>query len=119
MWIRYNPWYLPFSAFYIVGYNNLLVDMNKFPVSRTKHPVWAKLPSIMEAFAKYPSTEWVWWLDVDAIIMTTHLDLYDYLLKPDALRARLITGELIKPTDDVGSNDSLKTGEVDPLMAFR
>jgi hypothetical protein len=73
----------------------------------------------MEAFAKYPSTEWVWWLDVDAIIMTPHLDLYDYLLKPEALRTRLIAGEVIKPTDDVGINhDLLKTGEVHPSWFF-
>jgi len=111
----------PFTTFYIVGYDNLLIDLNKFPIARTQHPVWGKLPSIMEAFEKYPSREWVWWLDVDAIIMTPHLDLYDFLLKPEAMRARLIAGDVIKPTDDVGVNHgSLETGEVDTILkAFR
>jgi len=68
--IRYSPWYFPYMAApYILGYENLLIDINKFAISRARHPVWGKLHSIMEAFAKYPSTEWVWWL-VDAIIMT-------------------------------------------------
>jgi len=94
----------------------MLVDLNKFPISRTRHPVWAKISAIMEVFAMYPSTEWVWWLDVDAIIMTTHLDLYEHLLNPDAMRARLVAGDLLIPNDRVPgtSHHSLLTGEVDP-----
>src|SRR2546423_1011418 len=79
----------------MLGYENLLLDMNEFEVSRTKHPVWAKLPAIMEAFTSYPDAEWVWWLDFDAIIMTPHLGLYEHLLDPEVLKSRLVEGQTL------------------------
>lgn len=73
-----------------IGYENFLVDMNGFDVSRERHAVWAKLPAIIEAFDMYPDTEWVWWLDIDTIIMAPHVELYEYLLKPDVLKGLLL-----------------------------
>ena len=98
----------------------MLIDMSKFPISRTKHPVWAKLSAIMEAFETYPSTEWVWWLDVDAIIMTPHIDLYELLLNPAALKAQLLAGQLLNQSGDVQqqTHEPLKTGEVYPRFRY-
>jgi hypothetical protein len=85
-------------------------------VSREKHPVWCKLPAIAEAMDLYPAAEWVWWLDLDALIMTPHLDLYEYLLNPTVLETRLLKGEKIIPNDrikiDGKALPELQTGEV-------
>ena len=101
----------------------MFVDFNKFPITHEHNAVWAKISAISEAFTEYPSTEWVWWLDVDAIIMTPHLDLYGHLLSPAALRTRLIEGDLIIPSGDVPGNSDhpilthpILTGEVDPQI---
>jgi hypothetical protein len=102
-----------------VGYNFTLVDSSKYEVSREKHPVWCKLPAIAEAMDLYPSAEWVWWLDLDGIIMTPHLDLYEYLLDPTVLETRLLKGDKIMPNDrikiDGKALPELETGEVYPL----
>jgi galactosyl transferase GMA12/MNN10 family len=79
----------------------MVVDMNSFELTDMMHPVWAKIPAISRAFSTYPSTGWVWWLDVDAIIMTPHIDLYDHLLKPTSMKKLLLEGELIKVNDKV------------------
>ena|SRR5436190_16136685 len=97
----------------------MLLDCNKFPVSHEKHPVWCKVPALAEAFNTYPSTEWIWWLDLDAIIMTPHLELHNYLLSPVALKDRLLEGETIIPNDRIRINGkelpNLRTGEVPRL----
>lgn|SRR5437667_2404898 len=94
----------------------MVLDSNKFEVSREKHPVWCKLPAIAEAFATHPSSEWIWWLDFDAIIMTPSIDLHEYLLGPAALKERLLVGETIIQNDRIVVDGkplpALQTGEV-------
>ena len=77
----------------------MVVDMNDF--ANTLHPVWAKIPAISQAFIMYPDVEWVWWLDVDAIIMTSHVDLYENLLDPTVLQRLLRDGHLIKTNEKI------------------
>lgn len=98
----------------------MLLDMNKFEISQEKHPVWAKMSAIMEAFETYPSAEWVWWLDVDAIIMTPHVDLHEYLLNPETLKGHLLQGDQLIANDRVPGVEGrpLKTGEVSPSPSF-
>ena len=88
-----------------LGYHNMMVDLGKYTQFEGRHPVWRKLGAIMEAFEIYPEAEWVWWLDIDAIIMTPTVDLYAYLLAPDVLRARLVYEQPIV-------NTKWRTGEV-------
>ena len=100
------------------GYTFMLFDSNEFEVSRERDPVWCKPTIIAEAMEKNPLAEWIWSLDMDAIIMTPQLDLYEYLLDPTVLKDRLLQGETIlsnhriqgagKPLPD------LVTGEVCP-----
>jgi hypothetical protein len=96
------------------GYGLMLLDLKEFEVSKILHPTWAKLPALARAFDQYPSSEWVWWLDIDAIIMTSHIDLYEHILSPSALRNRLLQGELILTNDRVPLNakEPITTGEV-------
>ena len=99
----------------------MLLDSNKFEVSKEKHPVWAKLPALAEALDTYPDKEWVWWLDIDAIIMTPDLDLYSYLLNPIALQDRLLKGEKIISNKRIRIDGRLPpelwTGEVSELSS--
>ena len=94
----------------------MLFDSNEFEVSRERHPVWCKPTVIAEAMDKNPLAEWIWWLDMDAIIMTPQLDLYEYLLDPTVLKDRLLQGQTILPNkriQGVGKPlPDLVTGEV-------
>lgn len=54
--------------------------------------MWAKLPAIVEAFNVYPQAKWVWWLDLDAIIMTPSVDLTAHLLAHDVLYEKMRKG---------------------------
>ena len=60
----------------------------------------------------------LWWLDVDAIIMTSHLDLHKHLLDHEVLRSRLIRDEIIIPNDRIPmlEHESLRTGEVESQL---
>jgi hypothetical protein len=62
--------------------------------------VWGKLPAILEAFEKYPQAEWVWWLDIDAIIMSPNIDLYSSFLNPSIIQSKLVQGESILILDN-------------------
>src|SRR5271170_6562899 len=73
----------------------MTVDMASYVITRTTHPVWGKLPAILDAFRRYPQAEWVWWLDIDAIIMTPEIDLFHHLLGPAVIQTKFIHGEPI------------------------
>jgi len=92
----------------------MILDLNSFPISKERHAVWGKLPAIMHAMETHPSADWVWWLDIDALIMTSSIDLYDHLLSPEVLRTRLLEGNvLIADPAILGPNYTvLTTGEV-------
>src|SRR5271155_3124112 len=70
-------------------------DSNEFEVERQRDPVWCKPTVIAEAMEKNPLAEWIWWLDMDAIILTSQLDLYEYLLDPTVLKDHWLQGETI------------------------
>jgi hypothetical protein len=74
----------------VVDYDLMTVDLSSFEITQTTHAVWGKLPAIISAFEKYPHAEWVWWLDIDAIIMNPEIDLYEHLLDPAALQTKLV-----------------------------
>src|ERR1700737_2091989 len=84
------------------------------------HPVWAKMPAISKAMDQYPEAEWIWWLDVDALIMTPSIDLYEYLLNPTVLRKLLIEGQIIRmnervPMKDYDPKGPFTTGHVNSI----
>ncbi|KAJ8101827.1 galactosyl transferase GMA12/MNN10 family-domain-containing protein [Lipomyces tetrasporus] len=65
-------------------------------VSPSRHPVWAKVPAIQEAFELNPTAEWVWWLDTDAIIMTPEIDLASLVLDPEVMKTKIACDRPIK-----------------------
>lgn len=84
----------------MLDYELLTVDFSSFVITRTTHPVWGKLPALLLAFEKYPHAEWVWWLDIDAIIMNPDIELFEHLLDPQILQTKLIHGDPIKILDN-------------------
>jgi len=73
----------------------MTVDLSAYLITHATHPVWGKLPAILDAFKRYPEAEWVWWLDMDAIIMNPEIDLFEYLLHPAVLQRKLVGGDPI------------------------
>jgi galactosyl transferase GMA12/MNN10 family len=88
--------------------------MRKYNISHERSPVWAKMAAVEEAFATFPSAEWVWWLDMDAIIMTPSLELYEHLLDPEVMKTKLLDGEEIVSNDRIREpyGQKFRTGEV-------
>ena len=78
----------------------MTVDLSSFVISHTTHPVWGKLPAILLACEEYPHAEWIWWLDIDAIIMNPDIDLFQHLLDPQILQTKLVQGDPIKILDE-------------------
>jgi hypothetical protein len=79
------------------GYHYVFINITKYDIGSAR-PVWAKLPAIVEAFNLYPSAKWVWWLDLDAIIMTPTVELTAHILSQNVLLDKMKKGaEMNKP----------------------
>ncbi|KAK9493910.1 galactosyl transferase GMA12/MNN10 family-domain-containing protein [Lipomyces doorenjongii] len=65
--------------------------------------VWNKIPAIQNAFDINPDAEWVWWLDMDIIIMTPSQDLASLLLNQDVMKERIAYDAPIKLSDGKSS----------------
>ncbi|KAI5778525.1 galactosyl transferase GMA12/MNN10 family-domain-containing protein [Geopyxis carbonaria] len=74
------------------GYHSHFLNISAFALHGA-HPVWAKLPAIASTFNAFPDAEWIWWLDLDALITTPAIELTAHLLSPEALAARVLTSE--------------------------
>lgn len=66
------------------GYVHQFINISKYDASGAS-PVWKKIPAIIECFNSNPEVEWVWWLDLDAIIMSSSVEIKDWILSPEAL----------------------------------
>lgn len=56
---------------------------------------WNKIPIIQDTFARFPNAEWIWWLDLDIILMTPSVDIHTHLLTPDGMLRNLLINESI------------------------
>ncbi|RMZ81237.1 hypothetical protein DV736_g6656, partial [Chaetothyriales sp. CBS 134916] len=70
------------------GYKYHFVNISKYDLEGA-HPVWKKLPAIVEAFNTYPDAQWVFFLDLDAIIMSPKQDLNSLVLSHEGMRKAL------------------------------
>lgn len=61
--------------------------------------VWNKIPILREAFERFPKAKWIWWLDIDIIIMTPSLDLHTHILSDEGMLRNI---ELDKELGRVG-----------------
>ena len=70
------------------GYHYHFVNISQFDLEGA-HPVWKKLPAIVDAFNAYPEAQWVFFLDLDAIIMSPEQDLNSLVLSHVGMRKSL------------------------------
>ena len=74
------------------GYIYHFINISKYDLGDS-HAVWKKIPAIVEAFNTYPDAQWVFWLDLDAIIMTPQQDLNSLLLSKHGMQTSLAAGD--------------------------
>jgi hypothetical protein len=67
------------------GYNYHFVNISKFDMGDA-HPVWKKIPAIVEAFNTFPEAKWLFFLDLDAIIMSPKQDLTELVLSHQGMK---------------------------------
>ncbi|KAK6543919.1 hypothetical protein TWF694_000637 [Orbilia ellipsospora] len=74
------------------GYKFHFINISRYDLHGA-HPVWAKIPALLDTFIQFPDAHWVWWLDTDAMIMNPEIDLNTHLLSHTAMRSKLLAGE--------------------------
>lgn len=67
------------------GYRFNFQNITKYNREGVAH-VWGKIFAVKDAFALYPDIEWVFLLDMDAIIMKQDYDLYKKILSDNAMQ---------------------------------
>ncbi|KAK9325261.1 galactosyl transferase GMA12/MNN10 family-domain-containing protein [Lipomyces orientalis] len=75
--------------------------------------VWNKIPAVQNAFDINPDAEWVWWLDMDIIIMTPLQDLASLVLNPDSMLEQIAYDAPIKLGNEKPSGVTVSR-DVDP-----
>jgi hypothetical protein len=73
------------------GYNYHFVNISKFDMGDA-HPVWKKIPAIVEAFNTFPDAKWLFFLDLDAIIMSPKQDLTELVLSHKGMQKSIDFG---------------------------
>jgi hypothetical protein len=74
------------------GYNYHFVNISQFDLENA-HPVWKKIPAIVDAFNTFPEAQWVFFLDLDAIIMSPKQDLNSLVLSHAGMSKSLEFGQ--------------------------
>ncbi|KAF2102605.1 galactosyl transferase, partial [Rhizodiscina lignyota] len=97
------------------GYICHWVDVSRFDMDGA-HPVWKKLPAIIETFQTYPDVQWVWMLDLDAIIMSPEIDIVQQLLSHSGMQQQLKKDQQIKRTPYFTPHE-IDPRNIDLLMA--
>jgi hypothetical protein len=93
------------------GYTYQFLNISQYNIGAAS-AVWAKLPAIVDAFNKHPEAKWIWWLDLDAIIMTPQIELSKHILSHEALGKKIQKGlDVQKPGG--GSSGYLTAKEPD------
>ena len=87
------------------GYEFMWADMESYDFGVKIY--WNKIPILQEAFQRFPKAQWVWWLDLDAIIMNPALDLHSHLLSSEGMERQLVRDEVLRQPG--GDNSSFRT----------
>jgi len=90
----------------------MFLDLNAFVLAQ-KHPVWGKFPAILQAMEAFPTAQWIWWLDFDAIIMNPRLNIFEHILDPNVMETRLLRGhEIIADKAILGDQENIRSETV-------
>ncbi|CAI7588546.1 unnamed protein product [Penicillium manginii] len=72
------------------GFDLMWANMTSYNLPNGEQIYWNKIPVLKEAFARYPDAEWVWWMDMDIIIMNMTLSIYDHVLSKEGLARNIL-----------------------------
>lgn len=101
------------------GYINHFINVSRIDIHA--RPVWKKLPAIIETFQTYPDALWVWWLDLDAIIMTSDFAIEKKILSDAALEKILLKNKEYRQHKHQGlgvfTAEEPKVHDIDLLVA--
>ena len=75
------------------GYEHMWANFSSYTFGPKVY--WNKIPILQEAWRRYPQAEWLWWLDLDIIIMTPSLDLESHILPRGGLQRQLVLDEFL------------------------
>lgn len=78
----------------LLGYEFMWANITSYDFGAKIY--WNKIPILREAFDRFPKAKWIWWLDLDIIIMTPSLDLHTHVLSEEGmLQQMLIDQEIV------------------------
>ena len=77
------------------GYDFMWSNMTSYNLTYPASIYFNKIPILQDAFRRFPRAQWLWWLDLDAIITTPSLDLHSHILSPEGLRRHLVLDEYL------------------------
>jgi hypothetical protein len=79
---------------HLVGYECVWANITSYDFGAKIY--WNKIPILRDVFDRFPKAKWIWWLDLDIIIMTPSLDLHTHVLsKEGMLEHMLIDQEIV------------------------
>ncbi|KAJ5256706.1 hypothetical protein N7478_012810 [Penicillium angulare] len=85
------------------GFEFMWANMTSYNLPDGSPFYWNKIPILQDAFKRYPHAEWVWWMDVDIIIMNMSLSIYDHVLSPKGMAQNIL---LDQPIHGAGGGDT-------------
>ncbi|KAL8720761.1 MAG: hypothetical protein Q9225_002427 [Loekoesia sp. 1 TL-2023] len=77
------------------GYEFMWSNITSYNLPNGEPIYWNKIPVLQEAFIRYPDVEWVWWMDMDIIIMNQSLSLWDHVLSPEGMARNVVLDKII------------------------
>ncbi|KAL8645989.1 MAG: hypothetical protein Q9210_006396 [Variospora velana] len=77
------------------GYEFMWANISSYNLSHGEPIYWSKVPVLQEAFIRYPEVEWVWWMDMDIIIMNQSLSIWDHVLSPEGMARNAVLDKVI------------------------
>jgi hypothetical protein len=94
---------------YMHGYEFMWANITSYNLPDDAPVFWNKIPVLQEAFIRYPEADWVWWLDIDIIIMNMSLSLHDHVLSPEGMARNIVLDKMVKSPG--GGDSGFKTPE--------
>jgi galactosyl transferase GMA12/MNN10 family len=85
------------------GYEMMWANFTTYNLTSDAPMYWNKIPILQEAFLRYPEVEWLWWMDLDMIIMNHSLSMWDHLLSREGMARNVVLDEVLKQP---GGHDS-------------
>jgi hypothetical protein len=72
------------------GYDFVWANMTSYNLPGSAPIYWNKIAVLKEAFARHPDAEWVWWMDMESIIMNMTLSIYDHVLSREGMARNIL-----------------------------